>query len=106
MGFALIATSAAAVIALPLASGLLSAHMSSQAFVNAVRCTAYQDAATPRLDVGAAKFRLNSEAMRQPAPVVAEAHKAASDIALETAASENSTVLAQRACTASPQQDA
>ena len=98
MRFALIATSVAAVIAIPLAAGASAPQMSSDAFVSAVRCTAYENVALPNADVGAAKFRLNGEAAKQSAAAVAEAHKAASDIARAAAAADNSDALAQRAC--------
>ena len=98
MRFALIATSAAAVIAVPLAAGAAAPQMSAQAFVSAVRCTAYEDIAQPNLDVSAAKFRLNGEAARQSPQAAAEAHKAASDIARAIAQSENLDALAARAC--------
>jgi hypothetical protein len=98
MRFALIATSAAAVIAIPLAAGAAAPQMSSDQFVSAVRCTAYEDIASPGADLGAVKFRLNGEATRQPPDAVAQAHKAASEIAHATAVSENTAGLAQRAC--------
>ena len=88
----------AAVIAIPLAVGAATPQMSSDAFVSAVSCTAYEDVTAPNADVGVAKFRLNGEATRQPAVTVAEAHKAASEIAQAAVASENSARLAQRAC--------
>jgi len=97
MRFALIATSAAAVIAIPLAASAAGPHMSRDAFISAVRCTAYEDAAWPGADVGASKFRLNGEATRQSAQAVQEAHKAASEIARAVAASENN-LGAQTAC--------
>ncbi|HVV33928.1 MAG TPA: hypothetical protein VHC73_11935 [Vitreimonas sp.] len=98
MRFALIATSAAAMVAIPLVAGAGAPRMSSAEFVSAVRCTAYQDAAHPDADVSLAKFRLNSEATRQSPEAAAEAHKAASEIARAAAAAENTGGLAQRAC--------
>jgi hypothetical protein len=100
MRFALIATSVAAVVAVPLAASI-AAPMGSDAFVSAVRCTAYEGATQPGVDLSTAKFRLNSEALRQPAAVAAEAQKAASDIAHAVAEADNSNALAARACPAS-----
>ncbi|MFT3727196.1 MAG: hypothetical protein QM759_05170 [Terricaulis sp.] len=106
MRFALIATSAAAVIAIPLAAGAVSPTMTSRDFVSAVRCIAYENAVSPNADLGAAKFRLNTEATHQPQAAVAEAHQAASEIARSAFESENGAKLAQRACQPSPQRDA
>lgn len=98
MRFALIATTAAAMVAVPLVAGAGAPRMSSDEFVSAVRCTAYEDIAHPDADVSVAKYRLNSEAARQSPQTAAEAHKAASEIARAAIASENNGGLAQRAC--------
>lgn len=98
MRFALIATSVAAMVAVPLAAGLDAPQMSREEFVSAVRCTAYEDIAHPSADLGLAKYRLNSEAARQSPESAAEAHKAASEIARTLASAQNKSGLAQRAC--------
>jgi hypothetical protein len=65
MRFALIATTAAAALAVPLAVAATAPQMSDQDFIAAVRCTAYEDAQRPDAALAEAKWRLNSEARRQ-----------------------------------------
>ena len=84
MRFAVIATVAAAAVALPLAVAASGPQMSSDQFLSAVRCTAYENA------VGAdaaseAKWQLNAEARRQPAETAARAQAEASRIARKAA---------------------
>ena len=81
MRFALIATDAAAVIAIPLATSATLPQMTRAEFVTAVRCAAYEDLVRRWAAAAVVKFRLNGEAMRQPAEALAQAHKAACDCA-------------------------
>ncbi|MGE0743496.1 MAG: hypothetical protein AB7O98_19350 [Hyphomonadaceae bacterium] len=74
MRFATIAASAAALVAVPFAFSASAPEMSGEEFLQAVRCTAYEDAAgldTPAL--AEARYQLNSEARRQPAETAARA---------------------------------
>lgn len=103
MRFAVIATSCAALVAIPLVAGAAAPQMSSDAFVSAVRCTAYENATSADADVAAAKFRLNGEALRQSPEAVAQAHKAASDIARAAASADNGAGLAMHACSGATQ---
>lgn len=73
MRFALIATSAAAVVAVPLAMGATAPQMTTDQFLGAVRCTAYGAAIDPRAELGAIKMQLNTEARRQPVETAAQA---------------------------------
>jgi len=75
MRFALIATSAAAALAVPFAMSVTEPQMSGAEFVSAVRCVAYEDANGASL--AEAKYRLNSEARRQTPEARAEASVAA-----------------------------
>jgi len=72
MRFALIATSIAAVVAIPFALQASGSTMSREDFLSAVRCTALADATVAGAPDGA-KWRLNAEARRQDAGTVAEA---------------------------------
>lgn len=81
MRFALIATAAAAVVAVPLALGAAGPQMSDDQFLSAVRCVAYEDVVRPDADLGAAKMELNAEARRQPAETAARARAEVSSIA-------------------------
>ncbi len=65
MRFAAIATTAAALLAVPIAMSVTAPQMSGDEFVSAVRCTAYADAANPAARLEEAKYQLNSEARRQ-----------------------------------------
>lgn len=71
MRFALVATSVAAVVAVPFAVGASGARMTSHEFLSAVRCAAYENAAGA--DVNALKFQLNAEARRQAPATVTRA---------------------------------
>ena len=81
MRFAVIATAAAAAVAVPLAVSASGPQMSSDQFLSAVRCTAYQDATSRDPQLSEAKWRLNAEARRQPAETAAYAQAEASSIA-------------------------
>lgn len=75
MRFAFIATSAAAAMAAPFVMAATGPQMSDEEFLAAVRCTAYESVAHPDASLAEAKWRLNSEARRQPVEtaVLAEA---------------------------------
>lgn len=81
MRFALIATSAAAIAAVPLAMAATAPQMSSDQFLSAVRCTAYTDVMTEAPGLALAKYELNAEARRQTAETAAQAQADASAIA-------------------------
>jgi hypothetical protein len=81
MRFAVIATAAAAAVAVPLAVAASGPQMSSDQFLRAVRCTAYEDLASNDAGVSEAKWQLNAEARRQPVETAARAQVEASSIA-------------------------
>jgi hypothetical protein len=85
MRLALIATAAAAAIAVPLAVAAGGPQMTSDQFLSAVRCTAYEDATGGH--VAEAKYLLNAEARHQPAETAALARAEASTIARQAARS-------------------
>ncbi len=94
MRFALIATAAAAAVAVPLAINASAPQMSGEQFLSAVRCAAYQDV------IGAAasevKYELNAEVRRQPAETAALAYAEVAEVAREARGSD-ATVLTQHA---------
>jgi hypothetical protein len=90
MRFALIATVAAAAVAVPLAVAAGAPQMSGDQFLNEVRCTAYENASGAY--VAEAKYQLNAEARRQPAETAAQAQAEASDIARQVARSAPAAV--------------
>lgn len=71
MRFALIATTAAAVVAVPFAVAAAGPQMSSNEFLAAVRCAAYEDVSGAPVE--GAKYALNAEGRRQSAETVAVA---------------------------------
>jgi hypothetical protein len=77
MRFAVIATTVATVVGVPLAVSAAGRQMSSAEFMSAVECVAYENAAAQNPDLGVAKLRLNAEAAKQPATVVAAAERQA-----------------------------
>lgn len=89
MRFALIATGAAALVAIPMALNAAAPQMSGAQFLTAVRCTAYEAVTQPDAQLGAAKMQLNSEARRQPAETAAQARAEASQIARQAVISES-----------------
>ena len=95
MRFALVATSIAAVIAVPFAVSASGAQMTSAEFLSAVQCAAYEDSAGA--DVDGLKFQLNAEAQRQAPDTVAEARAIARQ-AVNTDAASNA-VGVDLACT-------
>ena len=88
MRFSVIATAAAAVVAIPLALSASGAQMTPEEFLGAVRCTAYENAAGER--VAGAKFALNSEVQHHSAATVAEAEAEVSAIARQAESSQTS----------------
>lgn len=81
MRFAAIATTAAAVVAVPFALAAGGPQMSDQEFLSAVRCTAYEDVARPHAQLSETKWQLNAEARRQSAETAALARIEARDAA-------------------------
>lgn len=81
MRFALIATTVAAAAIIPFAVKASKPQMTGDQFVGAVRCAAYEMVVSPDQGAGAARYRLNAEAQRQPVAVAQQAHAAASEIA-------------------------
>lgn len=63
MRFALIATTAAAAVAIPLAVAAAGPQMSRNEFVSAVRCAAYEDVSGAQNDQ--TKYELNAEGLHQ-----------------------------------------
>ncbi len=98
MRIALITTTVAAVIAIPMAVAAAGPQMTSSEFLNAVQCVAYEGASSPSVDLGAAKLRLNTEASKQPAAIAAAAQREAHAISAAAASGE---VRASAACGAS-----
>lgn len=88
MRFALIATAAAAAVAVPLAVQASGPQMSGEAFVEAVRCAAYETAMAPQ-DTASQRARLNLEAQRQPAEAVLRAHNEVNSVNAEARAVAN-----------------
>lgn len=83
MRFAVLATTAAAAVAIPFAIASAGPQMSGDQFLSEVRCVAYQNAVLPQAEVAEAKYQLNAEARRQPAETAALARAEASSIARE-----------------------
>lgn len=92
MRFALIATTAAAVVAVPIALAAAGPQMSSDEFLAAVRCAAYEDVAGAQ--IAEAKYQLNAESQRQSAETVATA---AADISAIARQAVNSQTAADQA---------
>lgn len=103
MRFALIATAAAAVVAVPFAAAMAGPQMTSQEFLAAVRCTAYQNVSGAQV-VGA-KYELNGEGQRQTAETVAVAEAEVSAITRQAvnsqSARDRAMLRAQRAAACS-----
>lgn len=92
MRFALIATTAAAVVAVPFALAASGPQMSSDEFLSAVRCAAYEDVSGAQIDD--ARYQLNAESQRQTPATVAAAQAEVSAIARQAV---NSQTLADQA---------
>ena len=88
MRIALIATSVAAAVAIPMAVAAAGPQMTSSEFLSAVQCVAYESFASPNADLGVAKLRLNAEASRQPAEVAAAAQREARAVSAAVQAGE------------------
>jgi len=89
MRFALIATTAAAVVAVPFAMAAAGPQMSSNEFLAAVRCAAYEDVSGAQIaDI---KYSLNAEAQRQSAETLAAAEAEVSTIARQAVNSQTPT---------------
>ncbi len=86
MRFALIATTAAAVVAVPFALAAAGPQMSSNEFLAAVRCTAYEDVSG--VEITEARYQLNAEANRQTPQTFAAAKAEASAIARQAVNSQ------------------
>jgi hypothetical protein len=97
MRLPLIATSVAAIVAIPMAIAVAAPQMSRTEFLSAVRCTAYEDVATSNANLSAAKWRLNAEASRQSKETAAQALHEVSAIARQAAASSNAALQQERA---------
>ena len=99
MRFAIIATTVASMVGVPLAVSAASPQMNSAEFLSAVQCVAYENAASPNAaDLGAVRWRLNAEAAKQPAEVAALAREKAQAI---SAAVNTGEPVANLACGAS-----
>jgi hypothetical protein len=88
MRIALITTSVAAALAIPMAVAAAGPQMTTSQFLSAVQCVAYESATSPGADLGAAKIRLNAEAGKQPAAVAGVAQRQARAISAAVAAGE------------------
>lgn len=86
MRFALIATTAAAVVAVPFALAAAGPQMSSNEFLAAVRCAAYEDVSGAQIID--ARYQLNAEGNRQSAETLAAAKADVSAIALQAVNSQ------------------
>lgn len=96
MRFALVATVAAAAVAVPLAVNATGPQMSSDQFLSAVRCTAYEEVAGAGAERDV-KWQLNAEARRQSAETAAQAHAEVSNIAQEARAADVGALTQERA---------
>jgi hypothetical protein len=94
MRFAVLATAAAAAITVPLAVSAGAPQMSSDQFLSAVRCTAYEDLTRSDAGLVEAKWQLNAEARRQSAETAARAEAEVDSIARQ-AYSADAGVLTQ-----------
>jgi hypothetical protein len=78
MRFAVIATTVASLVGVPLVVNAASPQMNSAEFLSAVQCVAYENATSPNAaDLGAVRWRLNAEAAKQPAEIAALAREKA-----------------------------
>lgn len=81
MRFSVIAAGAAAILAVPVTLAVAGPQLSQDEFISAVRCVAIEDVSGADQGLGAAKWRLNVEAARQPEATVAAARAEVSAIA-------------------------
>jgi hypothetical protein len=91
MRLALIATGAAALVAVPLALGAAGPQMTGEQFLTAVRCVAYEDIARPDAELAAVKMQLNAEARHQPAETAAQAQAEVGAIARQAVNTESAS---------------
>jgi hypothetical protein len=89
MRFALIATGAAAIVAVPMAVGVAGPQMSGDQFISAVRCAAYEDVARPNPELGSVKMQLNAEARRQSPATFSQARAEVGAIARQAVNTES-----------------
>ena len=89
MRLALIATGAAALVAVPLALGATGPQMTGEQFLSAVRCVAYEDLTRPDAELRGVKFELNAEARHQPAETAAQARAEVGAIARQAVNTES-----------------
>lgn len=97
MRFALVATVAAAAVAVPFAVIAAGPQMSSDQFLTAVRCTAYEDLTAPSPGPTEAKWQLNAEARRQDAETAARAQAEVSNITRSAYAADQGALTEQHA---------
>lgn len=81
MRFAMIATAAAAAVAVPLAAGASGPAMSPEQFLSEVRCTAYADITMTDAELARVKWALNVEARQQGSELAAVARAEIREIA-------------------------
>jgi hypothetical protein len=81
MRFAVLATTAAAVVAVPFALGAAGPQMTRDEFLSAVRCAAYEDVTLQNAAVAEAKYELNTESLHQAPETVAAARAEVNAIA-------------------------
>lgn len=89
MRFALVATSAAALVAVPLVLSVSGPQMTGEQFLTAVRCVAYHDVTPTEARLGEVKMQLNAEARHQPAETAAEAQAEVDAIARQAVNTES-----------------
>lgn len=89
MRFALIATSITAVVVSPFIADAAGPQMSSDEFLSAVRCTAYEQVIQPDASLGSMKAHLNAEARRQPLETAQQARAEVSAITAQAVGVEN-----------------
>jgi hypothetical protein len=97
MRFAVIATAAAAAVAVPLAVAASGPQMSSDQFLTAVRCTAYENLGAAEAGLTEAEWKLNAEARRQPAETAAQALAEVSDISRKAYSAEPGVLTQEQA---------
>lgn len=86
MRFALIATTIAAAVAVPLGVAAAGPQMSEDQFISAVRCTAFEDVRHANASLGEEKWLLNAEARRQAPETAAQARAEVGAIAQQAQA--------------------
>lgn len=89
MRFATIVTSVTAAVAAPFIVAAAGPQMSDEQFVDAVRCTAYEQVIEPHAPLGLTKASLNAEARRQPAETTARARAEVDAITAQAVTVEN-----------------